>query len=110
MRQPTNLVSSQEINFFLTNKDWKTTLDVLHAFYQIPLSPRWQPLTAFYSEAHGRRYCFTRAPLGLKNSPLYLKLLMDTLVGHMCDVVIYYADNIMIATKGTFEEHMKAVA
>ena len=110
IRQPTNLVSSQEIKLFLTNKDWITTLDVSHAFYQIPLSVRSQPLTAFYSEAHGRRYCFTRAPQGLKNSPLHLKLLMDTLFGHMCDVVIHYADDIMIATKGTFEEHMKAVA
>ncbi len=104
------MVSSQEIKLFLTNKDWITTLDVSHAFYQIPLSARSQPLTAFYSEAHGRRYCFTRAPQGLKNSPLHLKLLMDTLFGHMCDVVIHYADDIMIATKGTFEEHMKAVA
>jgi hypothetical protein len=35
---------------------------------------------------------------------------MDTLFGHMCDVVIHYTDDIMIATKRTFEEHMKAVA
>jgi hypothetical protein len=35
---------------------------------------------------------------------------MDTLSGHMCNVVIHYADDIMIATKGTFEEHLKAVA
>jgi hypothetical protein len=35
---------------------------------------------------------------------------MDTLFGHMCNVVIHYTDDIMIATKRTFEEHMKAVA
>jgi len=109
IRQPTNLVNSAEIKLFLTNKDWITTIDVSHAFYQIPLSEKSQPLTAFYSEAHGKRYCFMRAPQGLKNSPLHLKLLMDKLFGHMCDVVIHYVDDIMIATKGTFEEHMKAV-
>jgi hypothetical protein len=50
-----------------------------------------------------------RGPQVLKNSPLHLKLLMDTLFGHMCNVVIHYTNEIMIATKGTFEEHMKAV-
>ena len=109
VRQPTNLVNSQEIKMFLTNKDWITTFDVSHAFYQIPLAASAQPLTAFYSEAHGKRYCFMRAPQGLKNSPLHLKLLMDKLFGHMCDDVIHYADDIMVATKGTFEEHIEAI-
>ena len=109
VRQPTNLVNSQEIKMFLTNKDWITTFDVSHAFYQIPLSAKAQPLTAFYSEAHGKRYCFERAPQGLKNSPLHLKLLMDRLFGHMFDVVIHYADDIMVATKGSFDEHIEAV-
>jgi hypothetical protein len=49
IHQPTDLVSFQEIKLFLTNKDWITTLDFSHAFYQIPLSSRLQPLTAFYS-------------------------------------------------------------
>ena len=28
---------------------------------------------------------------------------------HMCNVVIHYDEDILIATKATFEEHMKAV-
>ena len=110
IRQPTNLVNSAEIKMFLTNKDWITTFDVSHAFYQIPLSEKSQPLTAFYSEAHGKRYCFMRAPQGLKNSPLQLKLLMDKMFGHMCNDVIHYADDIMIATKGTFAEHLQVLS
>ncbi|MGV0982791.1 MAG: reverse transcriptase domain-containing protein [Polynucleobacter sp.] len=109
IRQPTNLVNSQEIKMFLADKDYITTVDVSHAFYQIPLSERSQPYTAFYSEAHGKRYCFMRAPQGLKNSPLHLKLVMDTLFGNMMDRVLHYADDIMIATKGSFEQHMDAV-
>ncbi len=73
------------------------------------LKAECQALTAFYSEAHGKRYCFTRCPQGLKNSPLHLKLLLDTILGDMAQDVIHYADDIMIATDGTFEEHMEKV-
>ena len=109
LKQPTVVVSSQEIKAFLTKKTFITTMDISHAFYQIPLSARSQPFTAFYSEAHGKRYCFTRAPQGLKNSPLMLKLLMDKLFGNMADSVIHYADDLMIATNGTFEEHLEVI-
>ena len=109
LKQPTMVISGQEIKAFLTEKDHITNMDISHAFFQIPLSLRSQPFTAFYSEAHGKRFCFTRAPQGLKNSPLMLKLLMDKLFGHMADVVIHYADDLMIATKGTYEEHLKVI-
>ena len=109
MKQPTVVVNSQEIKSFLTGKQWITTADISHAFYQIPLSARSQPFTAFYSEAHGMRYCFTRAPQGLKNSPLMLKLLMDKLFGNMADCVIHYADDLMIATNGTYQEHLDVI-
>jgi hypothetical protein len=35
------------------------------------------------------------------------KLLMDRIFGHMADVVIHYAEDLMIATKGTCEKHLK---
>jgi hypothetical protein len=73
------------------------------------LKAECQALTAFYSEAHGKRYCFTRCPQGLKNSPLHLNLLLDKILGDMAQDVIHYADDIMIATDGTFEEHMEKV-
>ncbi len=53
--------------------------------------------------------CFTRCPQGLKNSPLYLKLLMDKLFGDMTDDVIHYADDILIATSGNFSQHLRVV-
>ena len=34
---------------------------------------------------------------------------MDKLFGDMADDVIHYEDDILIATNGTFEEHMKVV-
>ena len=84
-------------------------MDISHAFFQIPLSLQSQPLTAFHSEAHGRRFCCPRAPQGLKNSPLMLKLLMEKLFGHMGDVVKHNADDLIKATKGTYKEHLKVV-
>ena len=109
-RLPTNLVTPLEVMAQLSGKKWVTTIDLSDAFYQIALHPDSQPYTAFYSEAHGKRYCFTRCPQGLKNSPLYLKLLMDQLFGDMHNTVIHYADDIMIATDGTIDHHLDKLA
>ena len=109
-RLPTNLVTQMELLAHLVNKTWVTTIDLSDAFYQIELDPESQPLTAFYSEAHGKRYCFMRCPQGLRNSPLHLKLVMDRLFSHMANDVIHYADDIMIATNGTLTEHLDKVA
>ncbi len=87
---------------------WLTVADLSDSFFQMLLKAECQALTAFYSEAHGKRYSFTRCPQGLKNSPLHLKLLLDKLLGDMAQDVIHYADNIMIATNGSFEEHGKS--
>jgi hypothetical protein len=52
-RLPTNLVTQMELLAHLVGKKWVTTIDLSDAFYQIELHPDSQPLTAFYSEAHG---------------------------------------------------------
>ena len=109
-RLPTNLVTQMELLAHLVGKKWVTTIDLSDAFYQIELHPDSQPLTAFYSEAHGKRYCFMRCPQGLRNSPLHLKLVMDKLFSHMANDVIHYADDIMLATDGTLTEHLKKLS
>ena len=63
-----------EVSSHLSGKKFVSTIDVSHAFFQVPLSEKAQPYTAFFSEEHGKRYCFNGAPQGLKNSPLHLKL------------------------------------
>jgi hypothetical protein len=104
-----NLVTHPEIYAQLVGKVWLTVADLSDSFFQMMLKSECQALTAFYSEAHGKRYCFTRCLQGLKNSPLHLKLLFDTILRDMAQDVIHYADDIMIATDGTFEEHMEKV-
>ena len=108
-RLPQNLITHPELEVFLNGKEIVTTVDLSDSFFQMPLSQASQPYTAFFSPLHGKRYCFTRCPQGLKNSPLYLKLLMDKLFGDMADDVIHYADDILIATSGSFSQHLRVV-
>ena len=108
-RLPAQYVNQHEIFAHLVGKKFVTSIDLSDAFFQIPLDFDSQPLTAFYSTAHGKRYCFTRTPQGLRNSPLHLKLLMDKLFGDMSSDVIHYADDILIATDGSLRQHLLAV-
>ena len=105
-RYPTSTVTQQEVLTHNIGKNMISTMDLSASFFQLGLSEEAQPLTVFYSPAHGKRYCFTRCPQGLKNSPLFLKLQMDRMFGDMPDTVIHYADDVMLSTKGTFEEHL----
>ncbi len=104
-----NLVTHPEIYAQLVGKVWLTVADLSDSFLQMMLKAECQALTTFYCKTHGKRYCFTRCPQGLKNSPLHLKLLLDKLLGDMAQNVIHYADNIMNTTDGTFKEHMEKV-
>ena len=109
IRKPMSLVTNYETYAHLAKKQHVTVMDMSHSFYQIPLAKESQPYTAFFSEAHGKRFCFTRAPQGLKNSPLYLKLFTDKVLGKMSQCVMAYADDILIATDGTLHHHINTV-
>jgi hypothetical protein len=110
VKYPTSLITHHELIAHLSgNQKIISTVDVSHAFFQVPISLRSQPLTAFFSQAHGKRYCFQRCPQGLKNSPLYLKLLMDKLIGDLAHFVIHYADDILIATDRDMTHHIEIV-
>jgi hypothetical protein len=108
-RLPVNLVTHPEIYAQLVGKVWLTVADLSDSFFQMMLKAECQALTAIYSEAHGKRYCFMRCPQGLKNLPLHLKLLHDKLLGDMAQDVIHYANDIMIATDESFKDHMEKV-
>ena len=108
-RLPMSTVSKPEILAHLVGKKHLTSLDLKDAFFHIPLDQKSQPLTAFYSSVHGQRFCFKRAPQGLRNSPLYLKLLLDKVFFDMSDDVILFFDDLLIATDGNLEHHMAIV-
>ena len=97
-RLPTNLVTHPELYAQLVEQTHVTTIESSDTFFQIPLHEDSQPLTCFYSQAHEKRYCFTRCPQGLINSPLALKLLLDKLFGDLAEDVIHYTEDMIIAT------------
>jgi hypothetical protein len=108
-RYPVNMVSQPEVLAHIAGNKFITTMDVSHAFFQVPVAESSQNLTVFYSEEHGKRYCFRRCPQGLKNSPLFLKLLMDKLLGDLAKYVIHYVDDILIATNLDIKHHLDIV-
>jgi len=111
IQKATVLVSPIEVFAHAAQKAYISTIDISNAFFQIPIKYEHQCYTAFYSDAHGKRYCFTRAPQGLKNSPLFLKLLMDKMFASsdLLKHVIYYADDIMIATNKSLSHHIEII-
>jgi len=111
IRKATALVSPIKVFAHAAQKAYISTINILNAFFQIPIKYEHQCYTAFYSDAHGKRYCFTRAPQGLKNSPLFLKLLMDKMFASsdLLKHVIYYADDIMIATNKSLSHHIEII-
>jgi len=108
-RLPMAFVSKPEILGHLMDRNHLSSLDFSDAFFHIPLTEKAQPLTAFYAETNNKRMCFTRAPQGLKNSPLYLKILLDKIFQDLSDNLLFYVDDLLIATKGTLEEHFNLV-
>jgi len=108
-RMPMSLITKGEILAKLVNKTHLSSLDFADAFYQIPLSKKAQPLTAFWTPNQGKRMCFNRAPQGLRNSPMYLKMVLDKVFYDMDDHVIFYADDLLVATTGTIFEHFEMI-
>ena len=108
-RLPMALISKPEILSHLVGKTWLSSLDFADAFYNIELDKESQPLTAFYSHTHGLRMCYERLPQGLSNSPMYLKLVLDKVFANMTSHVLFYADDLLIATDGSLEHHFDIV-
>jgi len=106
-RMPMSLISKGEILSKLVAKTHLTSLDFADAFYQIPLTKEAQPLTAFWTPNQGKRMCFNRAPQGLRNSPMYLKMVLDKVFYDMDENVIFYADDLLVASDGTMMDHFR---
>jgi len=105
-RMPVAIITKAEILAHLVNKTHLTSLDFADAFFHIPLTEYAQNLTAFWTPNHAKKMCFNRAPQGLRNSPMYLKMLLDKVFFDLSENVLFYADDLLIATNGTLIEHL----
>jgi hypothetical protein len=105
-RMPVAIITKAEILAHLVNKSHLSSLDFADAFFHIPLTEKAQNLTAFWTPNHAKKMCFNRAPQGLRNSPMYLKTLLDLIFFDLSENVLFYADDLLIATNGTLTEHL----
>ncbi|KAK7592997.1 hypothetical protein V9T40_007749 [Parthenolecanium corni] len=94
-----------EANFF-------TKLDLKKGYWQIPLTERSKPFTAF-SVPNGATYQFKVMPFGLKNAPRIFQQLMtqEVLTGYIGKFVEVYLDDVIIFSKTAAEhvEHVKRI-
>ena len=93
--------SSMEL---LANNQFYSTLDMISAYFQIPLDKDSRKVTAFTCPPH--RYQFTRMPYGLKNATSIFQKLMNLLLGSMqYKTALIYVDDAMIFSKN-FTDHL----
>lgn len=104
-RMPVAIITKAEILAHLVNKTHLSSLDFADAFFHIPLTEYAQNLTAFWTPNHAKKMCFNRAPQGLRNSPMYLKMVLDHIFYDLTKNVLFYADDLLIATNGTLDDH-----
>ena len=84
-----------------------SAIDIVTAFWQIPLSERSRPLTAF-STPDGL-FEYTRMPMGLATaSGVFSRFIDEVLAGLKWTCVLTYIDDCLIYSK-TFDEHLKAL-
>ena len=80
-----------------------STIDMYHAYHQIPIKAKDKPYTAF--EANHRLYQFTRLPFGVTNGVAVFQRIMDTFVEENSLTGVFpYMDNVTISGH-TQEQH-----
>ena len=80
-------------------------MDLKSAYYQIPLSEKDKPFTAF--EANGKLYQYCRLSFGVKNGvPAFRKIMDDVIESHNLTGTFAYLGNITVVGKNQ-QEHDK---
>jgi hypothetical protein len=102
-----SLTSHQEILDLLSEKTHISTIDISNSYFSIPLSKDTAHYTTFFDHRR-RRLHFTSCPQGWINSAYYLDQLLSMLFA-TTDDVLWVADDIIIATKGTIEQHLAKI-
>mgnify|MGYP005985470937 FL=1 len=84
-----------------------STIDLRSGYWQIPLTDRAKPLTAF-STPDGAHYQFRVMPFGLNNAPATFQRLMvqEVLVGYLRKFAIAYLDDIIVYSDNP-EQHLE---
>ena len=90
----------------LEGSNWFSALDMASGFYGIPLKPADKEKTAFNTP--DGQFQFTRMPFGLRNAPAAYSRAMDIMLGGLkWQTCLVYMDDILIFTKGSFDDHLR---
>jgi hypothetical protein len=85
-----------------------SSVDMVDAFYQIPLAPESRDLTAF-TDSTGSVYRYTRLPQGCKQGPsVFSKFVSRVLQGMRYSTIAVYLDDIACFTP-SYDTHVKAL-
>lgn len=87
----------------LRDARYLSSLDIMSAYWQVPVALESSPYTAFTLPNRGL-YQFCRMPLGLHNAPATWQRLMDKILGSTLEPHVFvYLDNMVIVTQ-TFDK------
>jgi hypothetical protein len=86
----------------LSGLKYTTAVDLIMAYYQIPLYLEAQKL--FTKILPWGKYQYKRLPMGVNTSPDIFQRIMYELLGDIPNIQVYL-DDIRITSNGTFEEH-----
>lgn len=87
---------------------YMTTADLETGYWQIPLHPNSRKYTAFVYDS--RMYRFCRVPFGLKTAgSAFIRAINFALGNRFSEVLTVYIDNFLIATRGSFNDHLNAL-
>jgi hypothetical protein len=82
------------------------TLDLTSGFWQMQLNDESQPLTAFTIPGKGQ-YHWVTSPMGLLGCPASFPLLMETVLRHINNVLVYI-DDVLLHT-ATHYQHLRVL-
>ena len=100
---------TQELLDQLAESAWFTSIDRSSAFWQLPLAEESRDCTAFMTKTHGLLR-WKALPMGFKNSSAYFQRAIEAALGGLrftCCVV--YIDDVVVHSKGSFEDHVAKV-
>ena len=107
-RKPFPIPNIQDILQKLGGFTYATALDLNMGYYNIRLDPNSASLCTLVLP--WGKYKYLRLPMGIKNSPDIFQQKISDLMEGLEDFIRAYLDDILIITKGTYEDHLKKVA
>ena len=100
---------TQELLDQLAESEWFTSIDLSSAFWQLPLAEESRDCTAIMTKTHGLLH-WKALPMGFKNSSAYFQRAIEAALGGLrFTCCVAYIDDVVVHSKGSFEDHVAEV-